>query len=264
MMNSRKKTDLKSGLADILMGDDNESSLAHAMESTPSVPVSLSPDHTEIKPALAPEPKASRPKILSKDDAPSVPVVLGSHLAQKRISVLEAEVDRLRTDWEMLSASEEGLKKQVQEVSERARILDTRLREIHDTRSEEVKNSKELLHKKDTELQTAKNRIVELESRLQNDFQRIRVKERELQNRIELMKLESAAVIKSKDDMILELKRQLDQINYEMDSIRKKTQSINQQVEDQQDRIKRSVKALRLAVSLLDGDEAQLTLKKAE
>lgn len=252
-MDSKKKADLQAGLAEILMNETDESSF---ISDRKYEPVSLAPDQTVQTPF--------QNKSTTKKNGDSPVVVVGSKMAQQRISTLEAEVDRLRSEAEVLKVSESALKRQVQEFSEKAVNVEGRLKQNQDDRSEELKNLKEAFVKKENELSLLRNRIAELESRLQNDFKRIRVKERELQNRIELMKLENGAVVKTKDDLILDLKRQMDQTNYEMDSLRKKTQNITQQMEDQQDRIKKSVKALRVAVSLLDGDESQLVLKKAE
>ncbi len=105
---------------------------------------------------------------------------------------------------------------------------------------------------RDRELSDMKLKIEEYEMRLTSNLQKIRVRERELENRLELVKMESAAVVRSKDELILELKRQLDQLTSEIENYRTKSQELNKQISDKQDLERRTVKALRLALSLLE------------
>jgi predicted nucleic acid-binding Zn-ribbon protein len=94
-----------------------------------------------------------------------------------------------------------------------------------------------------------------LELRISTNIQKIRVRERELENRLELVKMESAALIRSKDEMILELKRNIDQLNLELTNYRNKNQELNRLTTDKQEMLRRTVKALRLALSMLEGEE---------
>ncbi len=135
-----------------------------------------------------------------------------------------------------------------------------------------------MAEKKDLELQLAREdlgyktkkldemtkQLEELESRFEGEFRRIRVRERELQNRLDIMKHEGGAIVRHKDELILDLKRQIEKLNYEMENYRKKNQGVHGQVEAHQDRMKRAMKALRVAVSLLDGEDEKAPLKKAE
>ncbi len=91
--------------------------------------------------------------------------------------------------------------------------------------------------------------------RLSTNIQKIRVRERELENRLELVKMESQALVRNKDEIILDLKRQFDQLNMELDNYRSKGHDLNKQLTDKQDMLRRTVKALRIALSMLEGDE---------
>src|SRR4029077_10296116 len=91
--------------------------------------------------------------------------------------------------------------------------------------------------------------------RISTNIQKIRVRERELENRLELVKMESAAVIRNKDEMILEHKRNIDQLNLELNNYRTKNQELNRLGNDKQEQLRRTVKALRLALSMLEGEE---------
>src|SRR5690606_17266616 len=95
----------------------------------------------------------------------------------------------------------------------------------------------------------------EYEVRLSTNLQKIRVRERELENRLELVKVEGSALVRSKDEMILDMKRQIDQLNMELENYRNKGQELNQRLHEKQEMLRRTVKALRLALTMLEGGE---------
>jgi hypothetical protein len=125
-----------------------------------------------------------------------------------------------------------------------------------------------LLENKETlrrDLENLKAKNEDLELRISTNIQKIRVRERELENRLELVKMEGQALIRSKDEMILELKRQIDQLGLELNNYRTKSQELNRMILDKQDILRRTVKALRLALTMLEGDEESATpIKKAK
>ncbi|PWU12536.1 MAG: hypothetical protein C5B49_16200, partial [Bdellovibrio sp.] len=98
-------------------------------------------------------------------------------------------------------------------------------------------------------------KVEELESRMSTDVKKVRVRERELENRLELARLEKTALIRSKDETILDLKRTIDLLNAELESYKQKTLDLQQKIEDVQEQVGRTVRALRLALSNLETDE---------
>ena len=79
------------------------------------------------------------------------------------------------------------------------------------------------------------------------------------------MKMESTTLISTKDKMILELKRQLDQLSGEADQNKTKSQEMYNQFREKQETIQRVVRALRIALMILEGeDENQSHLKKVD
>ena len=176
-------------------------------------------------------------------------------IAQQRISDLEGEVERLRVQNEELAAAGETLRRRTDEL-----LAQNQKRE-HDYEQaiDKFEQQKELLNgskealQRDLELQRRK--AEELEMRISANIQKIRGRERQLENRLELLKAENAALVRSKDEMILELKRNIDQLNLELNNYRAKNQELNRQSTDKQEMLRRTVKALRLALSMLEGEE---------
>jgi predicted nucleic acid-binding Zn-ribbon protein len=121
------------------------------------------------------------------------------------------------------------------------------------------------LQYKETEVGRARQKIEELEARLKSDFKKIRVRERELENRLELVKAEKTALLRAKDENILELKRKIDHLQSELDNYRGKVLELNKTIDANQEQFKRTVRALRLALSNLEVKEENVVpLKKAD
>lgn len=176
-------------------------------------------------------------------------------IAQSRILELEQEIERLRLQNEELGAAGETIRRRADELLAQNQKREADYQHAVSTFEQEkiiLTSSKEALQR-DIESQKRKND--ELELRISTNIQKIRVRERELENRLELVKMESAALIRSKDEIILDLKRQMDQLNIELSNYRTKNQELNRQSSDKHEILRRTVKALRLALSMLEGEE---------
>ncbi len=186
-------------------------------------------------------------------------------VAQQRIMDLEKELDHLRSENEELASVGQILRQKSEDLNVRMLAADKEKRDAEESLENEIFILKENLKFKDAENQKSKQKIEELDIRLKNDFKKIRVRERELENRLELARAEKQALVRSKDDTILELQRKIDQMKSEIDTYREKVQELNKSVEAYQDQMKRTVRALRLALTNLEvRDESFPVLKKAE
>lgn len=186
-------------------------------------------------------------------------------LAQNRILELEKEVERLRSDNEELASAAEIIKTRSDEYHSRLGKLEKEKQEVEESHRAEVLVLKGNLQYKETEVAKARLKVDELETRLKNDFKKIRVKERELENRLELARAEKAALLRSKDEYILDLKRKIDQLQSELDNYRSKVLELNKTLDSNQEQFKRTVRALRLALTNLElKDGESVSLKKAE
>jgi hypothetical protein len=176
-------------------------------------------------------------------------------IAQTRILDLEQEVERLRTQNEEFGAAGETLRRRADEMSAENQRRAGEYRHAESIFEQErglLTAAKDALLR---DVEAGRRRVEELELRISTNIQKIRVRERELENRLELVKMESAALIRSKDEMILEAKRTIDQLNLELGNYRVKNQELNRQSNDKQETLRRTVKALRLALSMLEGED---------
>lgn len=178
-------------------------------------------------------------------------------IAQSRLLELEQEIERLRLQNEELAAAGETLRRRSDELLAQNQNRESDYQNALETFEQEkhlLTAAKEAVQR---DMESLRRKNEELELRVTTNIQKIRVRERELENRLELIKMESAAIIRSKDEMVLELKRNIDQLNLELNNYRNKNQELNRQTTDKQEMLRRTVKALRLALSMLEGEEDQ-------
>lgn len=186
-------------------------------------------------------------------------------LAQQRILELEKENEQLRGENEELASAAEIIRSRNDEFGIRITALEKEKLEIQESGKNEALILKGNLQYKENEIAKARIKIEELEARLKSDFKKIRVRERELENRLELLRAEKSALVRSKDEYILEQKRKIDHLSQELDNYRKKCLELNKTIEANQDQVKRTERALRLALTNLEAkEESSIPLKKAE
>jgi hypothetical protein len=186
-------------------------------------------------------------------------------IAQEKIIELEQENEKLRLQNEELMAASEIIK-------ERSDLLSSQLSEykndrdgLEDSFKSEIVLLKNHLARKDAELQRSQFKVDELDSRLKFDMKKIRVRERELENRLELIRAEKNAVVKNKDEQILDLRRKMDVLQMEVESYRQKCVELNKSIESSQESFKRTTRALRLAMANLElQEENKVPLKKVD
>lgn len=185
-------------------------------------------------------------------------------IAQAHIQELESEVDKLRKENEELASAGEVIQKRCDELVSRTNELERQKNLLDEQHRAEQVVLKDNLAYKEQNIKELQQKVEELDHRLKQDFRKIRVRERELENRLEIAKQERNALAKAKDDVILELKRKLDLLQIEVDGYREKTLDLNKQINSNEEQFKRTVRALRLALTNLEVSDEGKVLKKAE
>jgi DNA repair exonuclease SbcCD ATPase subunit len=225
---------------------------------------------TEIRPGIKIPPS---PKLSAVGGSSSAPTSFEGALrqseslriAQTRITDLERELERVRRDNEALSTAGDTLRRRADELASKAENFEIQAREAGLRLDEEKKVLRGQLQSKDRENAEMRARVEEIEARLESNFKKIRVRERELEHRLEIVKIESSTLVTTKDKMLLDLKRQIDQLHQESDSAKSKSQELFSQYKEKQETIRRVVRALRIALTILEGDnETVVPMKKVD
>ena len=181
-------------------------------------------------------------------------------MAQQKITCLEKEIENLRLDNDKLTMAGEALKDQNEELIIQFEEMKKSTDEELDHMEKEKDIVSDLLNQRDKKITQLLSEKEVLEKRLESNFRKIRVRERELENRLELARVEHIAINNSKDEVVLDLKRQVDQLSSELESLRNKGQDLNNKLDEKREALQRTVKALRLALIMLEGGN---TMKKS-
>ncbi|MBP7843225.1 MAG: hypothetical protein KA116_00275 [Proteobacteria bacterium] len=99
----------------------------------------------------------------------------------------------------------------------------------------------------------AEKKLDDFRERVKNDIQKIRTRERELANRLELQKRDAEALLMTKDERLLQQKRDIDRLEFELDSLRERLFEESERSEERVKRLNRVIQSLKLAQGLLSG-----------
>lgn len=187
-------------------------------------------------------------------------------IAQEKINELEKELDDLRKQNHELSSDAESIATLNEAYSGQIENLKMELTHVRLTLGEELKILRHSLHEKQHALSELKQSNSDLKSKVENNFKSIRKRERDLEYRLELAKVDEDALLKSKDKMILDLRREVDKKEQEKSAFERKNKEHYQKIQEQQQTVRTVVRALRIALTRLEGDFGVdfEVLKKAE
>lgn len=97
-----------------------------------------------------------------------------------------------------------------------------------------------------------------LSQKVRVDFSKIQMREKELENQLELLKSDSEIQIRNRDSKILDLKRKIDTLEFDMENItHKESESRNVKLE-LENKLDKTIKTLRLAITSLEADDEDL------
>lgn len=235
-------------------------------------PFSLdSTDELELAPA--PQVKEEKPK-RKKKDVPERSPELGSDLREisqaysGEMERMQATISNLRTDREELLAKIQTLEEGQmlhgrQTLSLRAELDEKKIeltiirRKLNDEINE-LKDKVKLFDEKRLILEE-KNRILaqELDKAGQKnkiDVKKVQMRERELEQKLELLKSDAETQIRNRDLKILELKRKIDAMEFDMESISLQEKRSVESRFELEDKLDKAIKTLRSAITVLEDE----------
>lgn len=181
---------------------------------------------------------------------------------------MQATLSNLRTDREELLSriqmmEEEKLLHNRQTLNMRAE-LDEKKIELSIARkkmNEEISSLKDRVRLEEERrlILEEKNRILreELDKSAQKnriDVKKVQLHERELEQRLELLKADSETQIRNRDLKILELKRKIDGMEFDMESMQSQEKRTVESRFELEDKLEKAIKTLRNAISVLEDE----------
>jgi hypothetical protein len=93
-----------------------------------------------------------------------------------------------------------------------------------------------------------------LQQKVRIDFNQIKQREKELESQLELVKMDSEGQVQSRDKKILDLKRKIDQLEFNMENIVIREQKSRDDKMRVEERLERIMKTLRGSIEVLEDD----------
>ncbi len=176
-------------------------------------------------------------------------------VAQNRVLELEKEVQKLRRDGEQLALAGKHFKELTDSLKSQVKQAESNYNNLQDIAKEEKKILMQSLEAKEIKISALQERVIDVEQRQGSQHENVRIRERELENRLEIMKAENEALTQSKDEMILDLKKQMSSVNSDIEKYRIQNQKMMSKFESKEELLRRTVKALRIALTMLEGSQ---------
>lgn len=96
--------------------------------------------------------------------------------------------------------------------------------------------------------------IEKLKERVRIDIRKIRTREKELENRLEILKKDSEVLIDARDKKIIDLKKKLDLVEFNMDLLQDRFDKEKRFSAELKEKLKKASQAMKVAGGLLDED----------
>ncbi len=183
-------------------------------------------------------------------------------LAQDRIKLLETKLDEATSENDTLASSAHVLQKKYDEMLSKYDQLVQQMKSEKESFKDDLILKEKIIKELEKEKTVLQKKNEEFQAIMNEKIQQVRVRERELMNRLEILQLEEDAVISNKDEILLDLKKQIDRLNYELESYKAQGRQMNQEIQVQKEQMRKTVKALKLALNILEHEEALEEIKK--
>ncbi len=172
--------------------------------------------------------------------------------SQERVKQLESQVkmERARSAelQQLLMKSEQKIKGYDQEKQIEFEVMEKQLEDL----SGQLKDRTEKVRTFEAKLKLTHEEISRVKERVKVDIRKIRVREKELESQLEILKKDSSALIQARDEKILELKRKVDLLEFNMELVQEQFQKERQTADDLKMRLRDAAEAMKHANGLLE------------
>jgi CheY-like chemotaxis protein len=185
--------------------------------------------------------------------------VLSSQLktARDRIRELEGTLNESRGANASLEHQVKEQGKQIEEFEREKQLALQGLRAELDEMKFQMKARSDRARVLESQVKDAHGEVERVKERVRVDLRKIRARERELESRIEIMKRDSEALIGARETKIIELKRKLDLLEFNMDLLQDQYRREKEHSELLRERLAKAAQVVRVAGGVLDSNESK-------
>lgn len=179
--------------------------------------------------------------------------------AQATIRQLREERDELLLEIKQLKRETKELEQEnlsLRAENDELRIEQSIARKRHLAELEDVKYHLQLADEKrltaEEKLRQSEKNREKLEQKLRLDFSQVRQREKELENQLELLSIDHDTQIQTRDSKILELRRKIESLEFNMENASIREQRTNEDKKKLEDKLTKIMKTLRHSIENID------------
>ncbi|MFZ9594593.1 MAG: hypothetical protein ACO3A2_00760 [Bdellovibrionia bacterium] len=176
-------------------------------------------------------------------------------LSQDQLAELNQQLKQSKSKESELSFTVSEQKKRIDEFEkEKASALE-QLRAEMDESAFQLKAKTDRARILERQAKQAIDDLERFKERVRTDIRKIRVREKELENRLEMSKKDAEALIAARDQKIIELKRKLDVLEFNMDLLQQQCNREKENATKLRERLTKAFQVVRVAGGLLDSSQ---------
>ncbi len=175
------------------------------------------------------------------------------HLKGERESLLK-EVESLKEQKREVTQENIGLRTEIDDLRIEISIMRKRTEKDSDHVKEQLKAHEDRKSMYEEKLKQYQKEIERLNHKLRVDFTKVKQREKELESQLELQSMDSENQIKSRDKKILELKRKIDSLEFNMENASIREQKFREDKDKLEERMNKIIHTLRNSINVLEDD----------
>jgi len=171
---------------------------------------------------------------------------------QEMTAGLESQLRQQRAKNAELIQSDEDQKRKIADFEAgKSHSMDSLQNEIVELRFQ-ARSKSDQARLLETQVREASEEMERLKERVRSDIRKIRVREKELENKLEIMRRDSEALIGARETKIVELKRKLDLVEFNLDLLQDKYMKEKDHSLQLRERLAKAAQVVRVAGGMLD------------
>ncbi len=167
---------------------------------------------------------------------------------QQLEGLLKVEKARNAEIQEMLSKAEQRIKNYDLEKQVELEVMQKQVEDM----SQHLKDKTEKARVIETKLRLMSEEVNKVKDRVRVDIRRIRVREKELEGQLEILKKDSGALLQARDEKILELKRRIDLLEFNMELVQEQYEKERRASDELKLKLKDAAQAMKQANGFLE------------
>ncbi len=178
--------------------------------------------------------------------------------AQQRIAAQESQLATEQARNAELTAMASDQKRRIESFeTEKAMAVESVQAEMNELKFQaRAKTDKARLL--EIQVRAATEEMEKLKERVRSDIRKIRIREKELENRLEIMRKDSEVLISTRETRIIELKRKLDLMEFNMDLLQNQLAREKDSVSELKKRLTKAAQVVRVAGGLLGSSAGEV------